>query len=154
MAIPVVRFINIVLAGLMSGIMLGIWMGYNPATFTYQTYLESQQGAIESLNTIMPLLGLLAIVSTLASAFMQKSNKTFFSILIIAAILLIVAGVVTRFANQPINATVMTWNAEKVPTDWVQLRDKWWTFHQTRTLTTIIAFFLVVWTVVGANRTR
>ena len=127
MATSIFRFLSIVLTGLISGIVLGIWMWYNPATFSYTTFLESQQGAIKGLNTIIPFLGFLAILSTLTSAFLQKSNKKVFSVLIIAAILLMIAGFITRLGNQPINSIVMTWNAGNVPANWTELREEWWT---------------------------
>lgn len=140
----IIRFIDIVMAGLIAGILFGIWLGYNPKTFTVSTYLEQQQGAIKSLNTIMPLLGLITIILTLISAFLQKDNKTIFISLIIATIFLVISGLVTKFGNQPINKIVMTWNKTEVPSNWTELRDKWWSFHILRTLTAVVAFCFIV----------
>jgi hypothetical protein len=39
----------------------------------------------------------------------------------------VVAGLVTRFGNQPINAVVMTWQASAPPSGWEEARDQWWT---------------------------
>ena len=144
----IIRFINIIMAGLIAGILFGIWLGYNPKTFSVSTYLEQQQGAIKALNTIMPLLGLITIMLTLISAFLQKDNKTVFITLIIAAILLVISGLITKFGNQPINKIVMAWNKAGVPGNWVQLRDKWWSFHILRAVTAVVAFCLIVPTAV------
>ena len=148
MTVVILRFLSIVLTGIIAGIVLGIWLGYNPATFKYTTFVESQQGAIRGLNILMPLLGLLAILCTVASALLHRSNKTTFSVLIMAAILLISSGLITRFGNQPINAIVMTWTVNDSPSDWTQLRERWWLFHQIRTLAMLAAFCLIAWTVV------
>lgn len=142
----IIRFINIVMAGLIAGTLFGIWLGYNPKTFSVSTYLEQQQGAIKALNTIMPLLGLITTILTLISAFLQKDNKTVFITLIIAAILLVISGLVTKFGNQPINKIVMTWNKVEIPGNWTELRDKWWSLHIIRAVMAFVAFCLIVWT--------
>jgi Domain of unknown function (DUF1772) len=141
----IIRFINIVMAGLVAGTIFGIWLGYNPKTFSFSTYLEQQQAAIKALNTIMPLLGLITIILTLISAFLQKGNTAVFITLIIAAVLLVIAGLITKFGNQPINKIIMTWKTAEVPGNWAELRDKWWALHMMRTLSSFLAFCLIVW---------
>jgi hypothetical protein len=134
------------MAGLIAGILFGIWIGYNPQNFSAQTYVELQQSAIKALNTLMPLLGLITILLTVISAFIQKDNKTIFIALLIAAAFLIVSGLVTRFGNQPINSIVMTWNKADVPGNWTELRDKWWSLHKIRAVTAVLAFCIIIWT--------
>ena len=146
MTTSIIRFLNIVIAGLVAGIVLGIWLGFDPRTFSYSTYLEHQQGTIAGLNVLMPILGLITIILTLASAFLQKNNKAVFVTLVIAAVLLIASGLITRFGNQPINKIVMTWTNTNIPSDWTDLRDRWWSMHQIRSICILIAFFLIVWT--------
>jgi hypothetical protein len=140
------RFLNIVMAGLLAGIILGIWIGFNPETFSFSTYVEHQQGAINALNVSMPLLGLMTIILTLFSAFSQKENKAVFIILLLAAVLLIASGMITKFGNQPINKIVMTWSIATEPANWIELRDRWWTLHQLRSVCSLIAFLLIAWT--------
>jgi Domain of unknown function (DUF1772) len=146
MTILIIRYLNIIMAGLLAGIILGVWLGYNPKTLSISTYVEQQQSVIKALNTLMPLLGLLTTILTLTSGFLQKNNKVIFITLLIAALFLIISGLVTRLGNQPINSIVLTWNKENVPADWTGLRDKWWSFHIIRTLTALVAFCLIVWT--------
>ena len=146
MTILILRFVNIVMAGLIAGTLFGIWIGYNPQNLSAPTYVEHQQSVIKALNTLMPLLGLVTIILTVVSAFLQRDNKTVFISLLIAAVLLIISGLVTRFGNQPINSIVMTWNKANVPANWTDLRDKWWSLHIIRALTAVVAFCLIVWT--------
>lgn len=75
MIATLVRFVNLVMAGLIAGILLGIWLGFNPTTYSFPTYLEHQQGAINALNILMPALGLITILLTFISAFLQKKIK-------------------------------------------------------------------------------
>jgi uncharacterized membrane protein len=128
----------------MAGIVLGIWLGYNPKSLSAPAYLEQQQNAIKTLNTLMPVLGLITNVLTLASAFLQKDNGPVFITLLAAAIFLVISGLVTRFGNQPINKIVMTWNKATIPDNWPTLRDQWWSFHKIRAVTSAIAFGLIV----------
>ncbi|MEO8472718.1 MAG: DUF1772 domain-containing protein [Chryseolinea sp.] len=137
-------FINIVMAGLIAGTLFGIWLGYNPAGFSYSAYVEYQQNAIRSLNTIMPLLGLVTIIITFISARFLRKESNVLLFLLSAALLLIISGLITRFGNQPINAIVMTWNKAVAPTDWKELRDKWWTLHIFRMVASTAAFCLTV----------
>jgi len=134
------------MAGLIAGTLFGIWIGYNPQNLSALTYVEQQQSVIKALNTLMPILGLLAIILTVISAFMQKVNQTVFILLLIAAALLIISGLVTRFGNQPINSIVMTWNKIDVPNNWIELRNKWWSWHVIRAMSALLAFCLIVWT--------
>ena len=151
MTVLIIRFLNILMAGLVAGTIFGIWIGFNPQNLSASTYIEHQQSVIKSLNNIMPILGLITIILTVISAFMQKDNKIIFISLLVAAVLLIISGLVTRFGNQPINAIVMTWDKVDVPSNWTELRDKWWSLHIIRAVTSIAAFCLIVWTSMRKN---
>lgn len=146
MTTTIIRFCNIVLAALVAGTIFGIWIGYNPNGFTYTTYVEQQQHAILALNTLMPLLGLITILLTISSAFLRRKEKQAFSLLLVASVFLILGGLVTKFGNQPINSIVMTWDNSSPPNDWMNLRDKWWFYHELRTFFTFIGLCIIVWT--------
>jgi uncharacterized membrane protein len=148
MTIVLIRFFNIMMSGLIAGTLFGIWIGYNPQSLSDQTYIEQQQSVIKALNTLMPLLGLITILLTVFSAYLQKRNQPVFITLLVAAVLLIVSGLVTRFGNQPINAIVMTWKSTDIPTNWIELRNRWWSFHKIRSVTALMAFCLIIWTMV------
>jgi len=145
MATFFIRFINVVLISIITGIVVGIWLGYNPKDFSAHTYIEQQQGAINAFNVLMPILGLITIIVTVINAFLQKRNKDVFTMLLIAALFLIVSGLVTRFGNQPINSIVMTWTPDRPPDNWIELRDTWWSFHTVRTFASFFALCLIVW---------
>jgi hypothetical protein len=144
----IIQFSNIVLTGLVAGVIFGIWIGYNPHDLSAVTYVEQQQNAIRALNVLMPMLGLLSIMLTISNAIISKLEKLKRNTLITAALLLIFSGLITRFGNQPINAIVMTWNLENIPDTWTALRDKWWSFHIMRTVATTIGFALIVWSTI------
>jgi uncharacterized membrane protein len=144
----IISLLNIIMAGLLAGIQTGILLGYNPKNLSVATYIEQQQNLIKALNTLMPLMGLITIILTVVSTFSQKSSKTLFIILLVATTALIISGLVTRFGNQPINSIVMAWDKLDAPSNWMELRDKWWMFHIIRTVMSLIAFVLITWTAI------
>lgn len=146
MKLSIIRFFDLLMAGLIAGTLFGIFIGYNPQSLSSQTYVEQQQSVIEALNILMPILGFITIILTLISAFLQKSNSIIIITLLFAAVLLIISGLVTKFGNQPINSIVMTWDKLNPPSEWIELRDKWWSFHMIRTTTAFLAFCLIIWT--------
>ena len=147
MSKAVIIFFNLLLASLLVGTMFGIWIGYNPIDLSASAYIEQQQNTIRQLNVLMPLLGLVTIVVTLASAFLQKQNRMVFTGLLISAALLIVCGLITKFGNQPLNATVLTWTMSSPPGDWMNVRDKWWSLHIIRTIIALFALAIIILTV-------
>jgi uncharacterized membrane protein len=152
MATDIIRFVLLMLLALLVGTMFGIWVGYNPSSLSVPAYVEQQQNAIRSLNTLLPVMGAMCILLTAALAFLSKGDPRSRYLLIAAALLMIVAALVTRFGNQPINAVVITWSAQAPAANWAQLRDEWWHWHVVRCAAAIAALALTVLSVLGAKR--
>jgi uncharacterized membrane protein len=129
-----IKILNLILATGLVGIMLGIWIGFNPSSLSASAYVSRQQAMIRALNTPMPALGAATILLALVGAFLRRANTVQTLSLLAAAALLVGSGIITRFCNQPINVVVMTWNASAPPGNWTLLRDQWWTWHIVRTL--------------------
>jgi uncharacterized membrane protein YwaF len=121
----IIQFSDIVLTGLIAGIIFGIWLGYNPEGLSAVTYVEQQQSAIRSLNVLMPILGLISILLTIVYAIISKREKLNRNLLFLAVVFLIVSGLITRFGNQPINAIVITWNLNAIPDTWIHYNNPW-----------------------------
>ncbi len=151
MAANIIRFVLLVLPALLVGTMFGIWIGFNPASLSASAYVEQQQNAIRSLNTLLPAMGAVCILLTVALAFMSKGLSPSRDLLFPAALFMIVAAVVTRFANQPINAVVMTWSAQAPAANRAQRRDEWWQWHIVRSLAGIAALALTLVAVLGSK---
>jgi hypothetical protein len=151
MLIASIRFVSLLLTALLVGTMFGIWLGYNPAPLSSSAFVEMQQNAIRALNVPLPILGLVCIVLTAALAALTKADKRARWLLVIAALCLAAAGLITRFANQPINAVVMSWSAQAPPGDWAALRDTWWHWHTLRTAVAVAGFALALLAAVGRS---
>ena len=148
----IIRFVLLVLLALVVGTMFGIWVGFNPVSLSAAAYVEQQQNAIRSLNTLLPVMGAACLLLALALALIAKGDSRARYLLLAAAALMVVAGLVTRLANQPLNAVVMTWSAQAPPANWEQLRDEWWQWHIVRSLAGIAALALTVFAVLACKR--
>jgi uncharacterized membrane protein len=140
----IIDFADLLLAGLLTGAIFGAFLIMSPAGLDATTYVIQQQNGIRALNGIMPLLGALTIVLTLAAAFAASGDPLRMNLLFAAAAGLIVVGLVTRFLNQPINATVMTWDANSPPAEWTTLRDAWWRWHLVRLIVSLTTLSLII----------
>jgi uncharacterized membrane protein len=154
MALNIVRFVLLVLMGLLVGSMFGILVGYNPATLSASAYVEQHQNAVRSLNTLFPVIGGICIALTAVLAAGSGANRRVRYLLVAAVLLMLVAALVTRFGNQPINAVVMTWSTQVQPAHWEQLRDQWWQWHVVRTIAAFLAFSSVVVAVLSTSNVR
>jgi uncharacterized membrane protein len=101
MAANIVRFVLLVVLALLVGTMFGIWVGFNPAGLSASAYVEQQQNAIRSLNTLLPAMGAICVVLTIALSTLTKGDPRSRYMLVAAALLMILAAAVTRFSNQP-----------------------------------------------------
>ncbi|CAN5872204.1 hypothetical protein BH10CHL1_BH10CHL1_30760 [soil metagenome] len=142
MVVTLLRFCLILLLALLVGTMFGIWLGYNPESLSAAAYVEQQQNAIRSLNTLLPAMGAVTTVLIVSLAVVMRKNLRACILLIASAVLLVAAGLITRFANQPINAIVITWNPQTPPSNWMELRSAWWYWHILRTIVGIGALAL------------
>ncbi len=105
-----IRFVNLLLAALSVGAMFGVWLVFNPRGLDGAGYVTLQQQGIRTLNIVMPLMGAATIAATLAAAFLAREDRTLLTLLIATAFAFLLAGLITRFLNQPINAIVIRWS--------------------------------------------
>lgn len=154
MTTSLLRFINIMLAALLAGTSLGIWIGFNPSHYSPATYVEQQQHLVQSLNTLMVSLVIIATLVTFASAYLHRQHRRTFVALLFAGGFFAVCIFISRFGNLPIQHEMLTWRVDALPTNWTDLRDRWWTLHIIRTCAELIALVLVAWTSVRNPATK
>lgn len=140
----ILQVLALMLISLVAGAMFGIWRGYDPSTWSTATFLEVHQGAVGGLNTLLPVMGLVAILSVATLAFLVRSTPQSLWLYAGACILMILAGAITRFGNQPINGQVMNWTVNDLPDNWELLRDTWWRWHHARLAAGFLAELLLI----------
>ena len=122
---------SLVVTSLVVGAMFGVWGGYNPALYSPSTFVEVHQGAVRGLNALLPAMGFAAVAMAATLAYLARGRGPVFWLHVGATAALAVAGIVTRFGNQPLNDIVMSWGTTP-PEGWQALRDTWWNWHLAR----------------------
>lgn len=122
---------SLVVLSLVVGAMFGIWRGYDPGLYSASTFVEVHQGAVHGLNALLPIMGLVSIAMVAALAWLARMRPRVLWRYIAAVGAMAVAGLITRFGNQPLNDVVMTWTATP-PEGWEAVRDTWWNLHLVR----------------------
>ena len=139
----IARVASLVVTGLLAGSVFAVWRGYDLAQYTPGAFIEVHQGAVRGLNTLLPGLGLAAIVLVAVQAVQLRRERSPLLLLIAAALCLVAAGLVTRLGNQPINELVMGWSAATLPADWEAIRDNWRNLHLVRVVCSIAALAML-----------
>ncbi len=154
MTLRLITFFNTLFGAMLAGISVGIWMGFDPASFSATTYVEQQQHLLRALN--VPMLALVGVttVLTLLSAYLQRKDRSTAVLLLLAAAFFISCMFITRLGNVPVQRQILQWSPDAMPGNWTVLRDQWWSFHIMRAIVEMIALALVVWSVVQKKEPR
>ena len=134
----------LLLISLLAGSMFGIWRGYDPALYAPTTFVETHQGAVHGLNMLLPAMAIAALVLVVVLAVLARSRPMTLALYGAAALAIVIGGLITRLANQPINDLVMAWTPTSLPENWTALRDSWWGWHLVRLAATIGAELLLI----------
>lgn len=134
-----VQVLTVLLVALVAGATFGIWQGYNPASYSAATFLEMHQGAVRGLNFLLPATAFAALLLTVLLSVRSLATAGALPLYAATLVLLIAGGLITRLANQPINAQVMTWTVDAMPATWSELRDSWWFWHVARMCASVLA---------------
>ena len=140
----IIDFANLLLTALVVGALFGVWLFLNPKGLDANSYITLQQQAVRKMNTVMPALGAATILVTITAAVFGRGDRARLCLLLAAVVCFVAIGLITRFLNQPINAIVMTWQAELPPSNWTALRDEWWRWHLIRLAVGLVGLSLLI----------
>ena len=149
----IAQAVAVTLLGMVCGSMFGIWLGYPILGYSPSTFVEVHQTAVRGLNTVLPAMAAFALVLVAGLAFAARHRPSLMWSYVIVALLVVSGGLITRYINQPINTQVMTWTVASLPSDWGNIRHRWWTWHQIRLSITFIAVLLLIVVVLLDRRT-
>jgi uncharacterized membrane protein len=140
----VVRVVAVVCTGLLAGIYLSDWMGgaYARTELSASGFVQYQQIVHVHFAKFMPFLVIGGALASIAWMFFVRSQRTTatFWLILTATCAIIVAAVLTRMVNIPINELLMTWSIGNPPPDLRELWAPWETVNTIRTFLTTGAF--------------
>jgi len=139
-----IDFVDVLLAALLVGAMFGVWLMLNPARNAAALYVTLHQQGIRTLNTALPAFGAANVVLSIAAAVLARGDSARFRLLVATTVCFMAAGLITRFRNQQINATVRTWKSDAPPANWSDVSDRWLRWHVIRLVVGLGGFALLV----------
>ena len=141
-----IPLLALVCTGLLAGIFLGHRAGVSQAgpRLAPATFIQLQQLIHGVYARMMPPLVLVAVISSIVWAILLRSEARFSALWLVslASVALVLAAVLTRAVNIPINAQLMTWRIDSPPANFRELWKPWERVHSIRTGLAIIAFVL------------
>jgi uncharacterized membrane protein len=137
-------FFAVLMVALAAGRAFWVWVGENPSALSMTTYIESFQATIRTITLPITIIGNLGLLSAILAVALSWRDRPSVYFLAMALPLLAASVLITLRINVPINDQIMTWNANAPPEGWMQLRDKWWTWHKIRAVALLAAFVLVL----------
>ncbi len=140
-----IRYFNILLTGIISGILIGIWIGLNPSDFSFAAYLPVQQKLISDLYNFLPWLQVSALILCIISVLQHKKQRLVFIGFIVASILLACSLLIAQFAVHPLHDQMMNWTAGTLPAQWEPIVRESWQYQQWQTMAVLLAFSIIVW---------
>jgi hypothetical protein len=144
MALNLFRFLQLLTAGLYTGLLFADRIGVTPVRpqLPASAFVLYQQQLHIRFAILMPILLLVSLLSGLISLFLLRRdyrNKIFiFTILATLATLFVI--VLTRLVNVPINEALMTWQVSSPPANVMELWAPWEKAHTVRTIVSLLGF--------------
>jgi uncharacterized membrane protein len=139
-AIRATQFAAIALQVLVVGAFWGSWIGLSRFmdTLTPATFVEVGHTMMNGYGTIMAVLMPAAVLATLVAGILVYWRNRLAGYLTLAGFACVaVATAITLIVNVPIDNTMAGWTVATLPADWMQIRDRWETFHTARTFVTL-----------------
>lgn len=154
MALNLFRFLQLLTAGLYTGLLFADRIGVTPVRpqLPASAFVLYQQQLHIRFAILMPILLVVSLLSGLVSLFLLRRdyrNKPFiFTTLATLATLFVI--VLTRLVNVPINEALMTWQVSSPPANVMELWAPWEQAHTVRTIVSLLGFSSLI--LAGLNR--
>jgi hypothetical protein len=144
----IIRLITGILLILVAGLFWGTWFSLSRTMYHLpaETFITIGKEIIANvavpMRIIMPA-SLLGLVILLISS--RKNKQVYFYCILTCFLLFLIALMITVTIEVPIDNQIKTWTAATIPGNWEAIRNRWETFHTTRTFVALtgIAFFLI-----------
>ncbi len=147
MAVKVARFVNLVLAGVLTGNEFGGWAGTHPAlrTLPPAAHVRAEQAVTRRFGAIMPFLMTATIVSCAPVLALAGDRRSAGYRCTLAGMLCYLAMLGVTFAgNMPINRRTLELSADVEPSAWLALRARWDRWHALRNALNLAGLGLLV----------
>lgn len=156
MALNIFRFLQLLSAGLYTGVLLGDRIGVTPIRpqLPASSFVLYQQQLHLKFVILMPVLLITSLLSGLVSLLLLRRNyqsKTFI-LTALATLCTLSVIVITRMVNVPVNEALMTWQASAPPPNVMELWAPWEQVHTIRSIISVVGFSSLILTTFRSDR--
>lgn len=141
------RLVQLCCGGLLAGAWCADWLALAPVrgTVTPSTFIIVQQGMEAHLRGVLPLLIGVALVSGCGALLLllRERRGARYVVLALGTLALLVALVIARLGNAPIDAELMNWTPNAPPENLRELWRPWERAHALRTAMAAASFVLL-----------
>jgi uncharacterized membrane protein len=143
MLIDMLRFVNVLCAGILAGEEFVIRYGVRApvATLDERPHIQLRQALIRTLRVLVPIVFGSTILSGIAVTLLGGSSLEFY--LRCAGLFALLSFIsITLAGTVPINAAILTWNVASPPREWRAMVERWERLDTARTWAAMSAFCL------------
>lgn len=156
MTLNLFRFLQLLTAGLYTGLLFADRIGVTPVRpqLPASSFVLYQQQVHIRFVILMPILLFTSLLTGLISLFLLRRElrtKTFL-FTAVATLCTLIVFVLTRAVNVPINEALMTWQVASPPPNVVELWSPWEQIHTIRTIVSLVGFSSLILAVLGRQR--
>jgi hypothetical protein len=144
MARKFVLFLTLFFLALTSGAAFVIWLDFNPSGVSPTFYAEKWEHAIRVFTIPLNTVAILGVVFTIAVTFISRRDRSSFYLLIAASLCVLAATLITFLGNVPIINQIKTWSVNSVPSNWMEVAEKWQRLQTVRMILQTAALVLVI----------
>ncbi len=141
MTLKIARFVNLILAGMLTGDVFGSWVTIHPALSNLPTraHIQAEQVVYRRYGAIMPFFMTSTIVSAiLVLSLTQERRSAAFRFTLTGMTCLVAMLLVTLTGNVPINRRLLELPPPEMSyEEFLELRERWDRLHTVRNLLTI-----------------
>lgn len=141
MPVRIVRFVNLLLAGMLAGNEFGTWAAVHPslAKLSPPERIRAEQEVTRRFSEIMPLWMGSTVVSCVLALLFSRGTAGFRSTLLGTACFVGMLAS-TRIGNVPINDRVLEMDPEADQAEFAELRERWDRLHTLRVALNVAGF--------------
>ena len=156
MALNIFRFLQLLTAGLYTGLLFADRIGVTPIRpqLSASSFVLFQQQLHIRFVILMPILIFTSLLSGIISLVLLRRElrtKTFV-LTAVATLATLIVFALTRAVNVPVNEALMTWQASSPPPNVMELWSPWEQTHTIRTIISLLGFSSLIVAVLSARR--
>ena len=134
-----VSLLAVLLVGLIAGLLVGTAMDHHKLRVLDAVAWTSARQSMDGLfSKLMPWWWNTTLLILFFAGYLNQGRARW--LFMSAGVLLLFGIVITVAFEVPMNKNIASWTASTIPENWSEIRERWLTFHNVRTVAGVLAF--------------